>query len=35
MEAEQSADFAVEVYFASLNAPSKEGALTNLENSPC
>ena len=35
MKAEQSANSAVEVHFASLNASSKEGTLTNLENTSC
>ena len=35
MKAEQSANLAVEIYFASLHALSKERALTNLENSSC
>jgi hypothetical protein len=35
MKAEQSSNLAVKIHFASLNAPSKEGALTNLENSSC
>jgi len=32
MHAKQSSDFAIEVYFASLNPRSKQGALAYFEN---
>ena len=35
MHAEQSPDPSIEIHFASLNTPSKERALTNLQNTSC